>query len=255
MGKRARATSRKPRGAAAIAGKPVDGNAGETGDVGNSDDTGNRDTGGGTVNGSIVDPGSVGSRAADDNGSGDSAAGNVDPATGRRRYKRRAARTQDAVSLDLGSFKDILFSTHAMLAAIVSAPNIAIDESEAETLAKAIANVSRHYDVPTMAQQTVDWIMLIQAGGAIYGPRLIAWKMDRAARRAKPAPQSPMAPRNVAPAATAPNVVQPEAAQASPGVAARTTPPPNIMSTGPGPTRNQPGLDTLDGSSLPLKLN
>jgi hypothetical protein len=255
MGKPARATTRAARKRNSSVAKPDGGSVVEAGDAGNPE-TGSGDSGDSADlrNGSVIDPGTIGSAA--DTGSGDSATGNIDPTTGKRRYKRRASKAADAVSLDLGSFKDILYSTHAMLASIASAPGMAIDEDEAEKLAKAVANVSRHYDIPTMAQTTVDWVMLIQACGAIYGPRLLAWKMDRAAKRARPAPQSPMAPRNVAPAPTAPNVQQPEtAAMASPGVSSRTTPPPNVMSNASAPVRNQPGLDTLDGAGSPLKIN
>lgn len=123
-----------------------------------------------------------------------------------------------------------------MIAAIVQSPDIAIDDDEAEKLAKAIANVTRHYDVPQMAQTTIDWIMLIQAGGAIYGPRLIAWRMERASQRVKPAPQNRSAPQNIAPAATAP-------ARSSP--APSTTPMPN-----PFDARKQPMPSAGDPSSM-----
>lgn len=261
MGKRARATARKPRGAIRSADDADNGivvagdDAGNTAAVAGGGDTVN------TAGGSIVDPGNIGNPGStDDNGSGNSAAsgGNVDPVTGKRRYKRRAAKASpDAVSLEIGSFKDILYSTHAMIASIASAPGVAIDDDEAEKLAKAIGNVTRHYEVPSMAQSTLDWIMLIQACGAVYGPRLLAWKMERAARRVKPAPQSPMAPRNVAPAPTAPNAdtIRPGGfvSAASPGVSERATPTNGAMPT--APARNQPGISTLDGSDLPLKLN
>lgn len=161
----------------------------------------------------------------------------------------------------------MLYSGHQMLHTITQSVMFDIDEDEAEKLAKGVANVTRHYDVPRMAQKTVDWIMLIQTCGALYGPRLMAMRLDRAARNAKPAPSSPMAPRNVGPTATAPGA-QPR----------RTMPPENLMSDlprgQPMPTaddkvqpppqqqppqapqpRRQPGLDGLDGAGLPLKLN
>lgn len=266
MGKRARTTARKPRGTIpGDTGKPVV-DIFATGSAGNDSDAGNS----GAVDGSIIDPAIVGKYASGDTDSGsetslDSGTGS-DTGTGKRKYTRRK-KTEDAVSLSLGSFKDLLYSSHAMMHTITQSVLFDIDEDEAAKLAQAVANVTRHYDIPTMAQKTVDWIMLIQTAGATYGPRLMAIRMDRAMRNMKPTPQSPMAPRNVGPSPSAPGP-QPK----------RTMPPDNIMSDlprgqpmpsandkmppaqqqqpGQAPSpRRQPGLDGLDGAGLPLKLN
>lgn len=143
-----------------------------------------------------------------------------------------------------------------------------IDENDAEKMAKAIANVTRHYDVPQMAQKTVDWIMMIQCTGVIYGPRIMAMRMERAARNAKPIPQSPMAPRNVGPSPSAPGPQPHRTAppaneyplprgQKAPSAADNIAPPPAQQppSAPQQPQRRTPGLDGLDGAGLPLKLN
>lgn len=257
MGKPSRNTTRKSRRAAKPSDEPVI-------DLGNgaSDVEGDTDSGSDT-DASVVDPSSIGRHSADagadDNGSGDNrSGGNIDPVTGKRKYKRRKATANpDAVTLDIGSFKDILYSTHAMLAAITSSPSLEIDEDEAAKLAKGIGNVTRHYDVPQMAQQTVDWIMLMQTAGAIYGPRLIAWRLDRAARNVRPPPIHRAAPQNVAPAPTAPNAAQPQRPVSS--VVARmddvTPQRQQPMAAAPNGTRNTPGISDLDGAGLPLKFN
>lgn len=152
-----------------------------------------------------------------------------------------------------------------MLASMFNAPNMALDDDEAEKLSKAIANVTRHYDVPGMSQKSVDWIMAIQAGGSIYGTRLLAWRMERATKAVKPAPQNPNAPANVGPSASAPGA-RPMAQEATPnihhGQRLPTPMPGNETTRQPqhapvnGPVRQQqPGLAHLDGADLPIKFN
>jgi hypothetical protein len=147
-----------------------------------------------------------------------------------------------------------------MLHGLTQNPLFEIDESDAEKITRLASNVARYYDnIPGVSPKTKDWILLIQGAGAIYGPRFAAWRIEKAmARKAAPRPQSPHAPANVAPAPTAPNVRQPDpVVSPSPGVAARSPlPPNNLNGAGPAPApRQQPGLGTLDGADLPLKLN
>jgi hypothetical protein len=52
-------------------------------------------------------------------------------------------------------------------------PHWAIDEQEAETMAKSVANVARHYPKVASSQKLVDWTMLIGALGMAYVPRVI----------------------------------------------------------------------------------
>ena len=66
-----------------------------------------------------------------------------------------------------------MLSGHAMLAAMVKVPELAIDPAEAQSLAKAAANVARHYDLGA-SQKTLDWISLGTVIASIYGPRAIA---------------------------------------------------------------------------------
>lgn len=78
-----------------------------------------------------------------------------------------------------------------MLATITGNQMLAIDTDEAGKLAQAMQRVARHYDVPGLSQQTIDWIGLIQTVGAIYGSRIMAARMERAAERATKPPPAP----------------------------------------------------------------
>lgn len=254
MGTRARATSRKPRGPAIVIRDDADGNIKPLEFAGDPETGGSVDPGIEQLSGSIVDPGSVGNPG----GSGNSGTGNIDPATGKRRYRaRRTAKAADPVSLsEITGWKDIALSAHAMLHGLTKNPLFDIDESDAERITLLSANVARHYEnIPGVSAKTKDWILFIQGAAAIYAPRFMVWQMQRAEakRNRQPVPQSPHAPRNVAPSPTAANVQQPEASQASPGVSQRTMPPANTM-PGPNNPRNQPGLNGLDGADLPIKL-
>jgi hypothetical protein len=252
MGKRARGTAREARG-------PVSGNSvrdifapDEAGKTGGSENSGSIAEAAGSD--TIIDPAAVGRTDIGSEGSADSAAGENRT---KRKYTRRTAKpSADAVSLDIGSFKDILFSTHAMIASMFNAPNFALDDDEAEKLSKAIANVTRHYDIPGMSQKSVDWIMAIQASGAIYGPRLLAWRIARMQSIKPVVPPNPNAPQNVGVAASAPGAKPSGRApmpMPSPLDPVRqpvpVTPAPN------GPVRQQPGLDKVDGADMPLKFN
>lgn len=75
-----------------------------------------------------------------------------------------------------------------MFAALTSIKEAEIDKEEADKLAKGIANVARHYNVPGVAQKTKDWIMLMQTLGVIYVPRAIAFNIRRNAEKPRPVP-------------------------------------------------------------------
>lgn len=110
---------------------------------------------------------------------------------------------------------------HGLLAGIARTPELAIDKSEADTLAKSIANVSRHYDV-SMQAKTLDWINLMMACGMVYGPRIMVIGANRRASRATQAPRN-AAPTGPAPGET-PGSVADGAAVVIPGVGAVVRP-------------------------------
>jgi hypothetical protein len=60
---------------------------------------------------------------------------------------------------------------------------------EAASVAKATANVARHYPQLAGHEKLVDWVMLIQTIGMVYGPRVYL-SMPDAKEKAKP-PSAP----------------------------------------------------------------
>lgn len=97
-----------------------------------------------------------------------------------------------------------------MLAAIASNPVLALDKSEAELVAKGIANVARNYDVPGVSQITLDWVALIQALGVVYGTRIVV--MSRAKKAAPKTPPVEVKPVETERAGDPPKPVGPVAA-------------------------------------------
>jgi hypothetical protein len=73
-----------------------------------------------------------------------------------------------------------------MLAAFTKSAELLVDESEAQQLAQATANVSRHYNAQ-IAAKTIDWVNFATVAGMVYGTRLVAIRNRHAAeRRANP---------------------------------------------------------------------
>jgi len=76
-----------------------------------------------------------------------------------------------------------------MLAAITKTQELAIDPAEANQLATAMSNVSRHYDIAA-TQKSMDWANLLMCVGMVYGTRIYAIRAKRPPRptRQQPAP-------------------------------------------------------------------
>lgn len=71
---------------------------------------------------------------------------------------------------------------HVAMATAFRSDLLVLDDSEGEKLANAVQKVLRHYDLPDVASETKDWIGLILAAGAVYGPRVAAaWANKNAA--------------------------------------------------------------------------
>lgn len=94
-------------------------------------------------------------------------------------------------------------------------PEIVIDQSEADSIAKAANNVARHYNVET-TQKTLDWVSLFGALGMVYGTRFGAFMLRK--RQEKMEQQRPAATvyqmpmRQATPEAPARQATQPEQA-------------------------------------------
>ena len=78
-----------------------------------------------------------------------------------------------------GDISRILFSMHMMAASFLKVPELALDDDEAKTLADAVNRVTEQYDIPLMDEKTRAWVNLAMVGTTVYGPRLVAFKMNR----------------------------------------------------------------------------
>lgn len=77
---------------------------------------------------------------------------------------------------------------HVGLAMAFRNPDIELADSEGERLANAVRPVLELYDIPEVSAPVQAWLGLIMCCGAIYGPRISAAMMERAA---KPEPEKP----------------------------------------------------------------
>lgn len=170
------------------------GDDGKSGSVGNDVD-GNQ----GSVLGTIgvgqpvtIDPATV------------TAANGPAPATDgpRKRGRRPKSTAPGSVSggyaettLDISGIEKILLSSHLIMATMMKAPNLALDQKEARALAEATVNVTRHYNVQA-TQKTIDWVNFATTAFMIYGTRAIAYGAER--KKQKAADQSVTGPQPAA---------------------------------------------------------
>lgn len=158
------------------------------GDVGNAvDPAGGID--GGDVGIVAVDPTSL---AGTDTGT--DAAGNGDGNPEQPRVKRKYTRRTEAggtggktkaVPATVGTITELLVGIHFSLAAVTNAPELAMDEAEAETLAKAYLDMQRHYS-PVVSGKTMDTMRFCMVAATIYGGRIVRLSARRKAERATP---------------------------------------------------------------------
>ena len=101
-----------------------------------------------------------------------------------------------------------------MGAAALSAPEFELGKDEADRLARAVAEVNKHYPVPMIDPKYVAIGALAVTAFSIYAPRAVAYtsrrKSGRAFSRADEA-----AARHVEPSVPEPGLVMPEAAAQS----------------------------------------
>lgn len=130
-----------------------------------------------------VDPGEVLGGASGGN-SGSDSGGSAESGPKRRGRKpgtKNRAKT-DTASLDVQGISALLFSIHLGVSAIAKAPELALDQEESDKLAKATANVARHYGIAASAK-VLDWAALFATLGAVYGPRIILINMRTRSER------------------------------------------------------------------------
>lgn len=124
-------------------------------------------------------------------------------------------------SLDVNSIQFALTGIHALLAAGLHAPELELSEAEAETVAKSIVAVSRHYDLQ-QTQKATDWGNLVVSLGVVYGGRII--RISARTSAAKKASRGATAP-NTGFTPTAPNVAPQQPQTRTPEAAKAAMPP------------------------------
>lgn len=82
----------------------------------------------------------------------------------------------------------LLFNIHTMLAAVVGAPEMALDKEESKMLGDAIATVNSYYN-SVLDPKVVAWINLGGVVAAVYGPRAFMLRQRFRDRKPKPPTQ------------------------------------------------------------------
>lgn len=159
-------------------GKQPSANSGATGDNGRGDEK-PVDDNSGTL---VIDPNTVQPASGAASGTGkrrrgrpsnaDRAASGAAPAKPARVKKEASAPV-----LDIGTLTLIT----SFVGGVIAARNakLALDDQEAEEIARAAANVGQHYNVPVSPVQQA-WIGLGMTVGSIYAGKILAIRMSRA---------------------------------------------------------------------------
>jgi hypothetical protein len=95
---------------------------------------------------------------------------------GNRGGASNGGKTATKTTRDIGN---ILFSVHMMGASFLKIPELMLEETEAKQLSDAVSRVSELYEIPLMDERTMAWVNLAIVAGGIYGPRVVAAKMNR----------------------------------------------------------------------------
>lgn len=87
--------------------------------------------------------------------------------------KEEQKRPETSGKLDLDSLNFTLFYAHSLLAKATKTPELELDKTEAETLAKSAMNVMQHYNIKA-SQKAIDWGNLLLTMVIIYGGKFHA---------------------------------------------------------------------------------
>lgn len=87
--------------------------------------------------------------------------------------KKEERKIETPGKLDLDSLNFTLFYAHSLLAKVSNTPEIALDESEAKTLAASAMNVMQHYNIKA-SQKAIDWGNFVLTAGILYAGKFHA---------------------------------------------------------------------------------
>ncbi len=108
------------------------------------------------------------------------------PGSGNKPASTGQAKAQETGNLNLNGIEKILYSVHAMGAAILQVPELNLDQSEAKKLAASIEAVNAQYKFD-MDPKKAAWLDLATTAGIIYGPRCVSFYI-RKTQQQKPMP-------------------------------------------------------------------
>lgn len=99
--------------------------------------------------------------------------------------RKRRSRSPGAkpVNFDVKGVEALLMSIHYSLSALTGVQELQLDATEAKNLSSAIGNVARHYDMPELPQQMIDWANLAIVAAVVYGPRVVAVRARASAQK------------------------------------------------------------------------
>lgn len=185
----------------------------------------------GTGNGPIGDDANAGHDGGDvadsDSGAGDASPGSIDgiavgnlgdaapvkrgrgrpPGSGKAGVKQGAGRTvtqAKAAPASVVGIEALLLGLHSIAASLTKVEEIALDKTEANQLAQALAAVNVHYQ-KAVDPKLLAWMGVVAVAGQVYGPRVLAYRLRVATEKA----QRPAKPANLAPAPVAQQAVRP----------------------------------------------
>lgn len=90
---------------------------------------------------------------------------------GTARVGRKSKTSKSAPSVN--AIESALTGIHALAAVALKTPELALDESESRPLAEAVAEVSKHYDIPGLSDKAIAWVGLVIVAGKLYAPRYV----------------------------------------------------------------------------------
>lgn len=98
---------------------------------------------------------------------------------------KTSTRSARKTSVNVNAIETALVGIHMVAATMLRAPEIALEKDESEPLAKAVAEVAKHYDVPHVADVVLAWVSLGFIALPMYGAKAVLVKDRVKAEKAK----------------------------------------------------------------------